>query len=362
MPKDPSKTEDPTQKRIQEARDEGNVLISQDITSFATLLGGLTVLWMWVPYCFDHMRRLYVTVLHHFDPASDWGVSEIQGGTLFGCEFLAVLLTPLLLGVFLVPVAVLRLQVGSYFSLKPLQWKLNKLNPVDGAKKLMPSKDNGIKMLLAMVKVGIVGVLVYFFLRGNMDNITRLPFLPLRAALNWVFWSFGKLIAQILVFYLVVAVLDYFWKRHQYYDNMKMTKQEVKDERKQSEGDPKVKGRIRSKMMEFSMMRMIAEIPEADVVVTNPTHVAVALRYTPGDYAPVVVAKGLRKRAERIKQIAAHHEVPTVEAPPLARSLYRYASLGAYIPEHLFGPVAAILAQIHRAHQAAIDKRQSLPA
>ncbi|RMD73838.1 MAG: EscU/YscU/HrcU family type III secretion system export apparatus switch protein [Lentisphaerae bacterium] len=272
----------------------------------------------------------------------------MQSGAWLSLYFLGELLIPFMLVMVICCILSNRFQTGNYFSFGPLKWKPERLNPVSGMKSLMPNLQNMVKLGLTMAKVAVVGLFVYWTLIRDLDSFTQLPRLHLMGALAWIFKEVTLLALQIFAFFAVVAALDFIYKRYDYYENLKMTKQEVKDEHRNAEGDPMVKGRIRRKMMEMSFMRMITEIPKADVVVTNPTHVAVALRYTPGSYAPRVVAKGLRKRAERIKAIAREHAVPIVEAPPLARSLYRHTKVGGYIPEHLFRAVAAILARIHR--------------
>ncbi len=365
MAKDPSKTEKPTQKKITETREDGNVMQSQDVTSVVVLIGATAVIAMMLGQMFNAYGEALKVVMEQMRPRDEWDAVKIKFGAQYAIGFLARVLIPILLVVSICSMVATRAQVGHFFSFKPLQWKFDKLNPVNGMKQVLPNVKNTMKLLFVMAKVFVVGVLVYTMLRENLAAIIALPTLELFEALEWIFIKLVTLTAKILAFYIAIAVVDYIYKRYDYFENLKMSKQEVKDEKKNAEGDPVMKGKIRQKMMQISMMRMIQELPNADVVVTNPTHVAVALKYTPGQFAPRVVAKGLRKRAQKIKEIARKHDVPIVEAPPLARSLFRNTKLGGFIPEFLFAAVAAILAKIHarrRRRQIPIQENETQEA
>jgi flagellar biosynthetic protein FlhB len=205
-----------------------------------------------------------------------------------------------------------------------------------------------MKLLLTISKVSLIGYFVYLSIRSDLDNLPTLIYMPLLESSNWLAKRCLIIVLKVLAFYIAIAAADYFIKKKKYYDDMMMTKQEVKDERKNQEGDPLIKSKIRQKMRALIRASMMKAVPRADVIITNPTHVAVALKYEYGAYAPKVIAKGLRKTALRIKLMGKLAGVPIIEAPPLARSLYRNTEVGQYIPPEFYGAVAAILAKLHK--------------
>lgn len=343
---DPSRTEKPTTKRIVDARKDGQVLTSPDVSSFVILLGGLLLLIVTVPMLHDGFNDTFRMVLNA-DCRHSWDSQTVNYGANLSAMILLKLCAPIMFGCCLLSAIVMRAQVGKYFSTGPLKWKFDSFK-MNGVKQLLPNKANLMKLLLTIGKILLIGVITYITIRADYEEILGLPHLPVYVSATWMLKRFLILLLRIIGLFAIIAVIDYIQKRKQYYDKLMMTKQEVKDERKNAEGDPQIKAKIKSKMRQLLMMKMIMEIPKADVVVTNPTHVAVALKYSPGSPAPIVVAKGLRKRALRIKMIAKQHNVPIIEAPPLARSLYRTTKIGNFIPPELFGAVAAILAKLHQ--------------
>jgi flagellar biosynthetic protein FlhB len=239
-------------------------------------------------------------------------------------------------------------QVGPYLEAAPLRWRLDQLNPVNGLKRLAPNLENILKLLMALIKISAIAALTYLAIRRDLGQLVTLPLISPLAGFMWVSGRCLVLALKVLVLFVGVAAIDYAYRRHEYYEKLKMTKQEVRDEHRNQEGDPMVKGRRRRRMRELTLARLMTEVPQADVVVVNPTHVAVALRYAPGMPAPRVVAKGLRKRALRIRRIAEGAGVPVVHEPPLARALYRQTRTGGYIPSDFFRAVALVLAQLQR--------------
>lgn len=345
--KDPSRTEKPTSKRLSEARRKGQVLMSNEVNSVVSMLGGTLLMFVTLPMlsaAFSDILRGIMEV----DPRQNWNNADIFQGTVIGAQAVGFILLPFMVVLCLLAVVATWSQTGVYFETEPLEWKLDKLNPVNGAKQIIPSKDNLIKFGLTFSKVSIVAAFVYFAIRAELNEIVSLPMRPLSLGLEYIVWLIIRLVFKILALYLVVVVLDFFHRRQQYMDGLMMTKEEVKDERKNAEGNPQIKSKQRAKMMSMSMMRLVAEVPKADVVITNPTHVAVALRYRPGDFAPRVIAKGLRKRALRIKAMARDAGVPVIELPPLARALYRQCQVGGFIPMEFFGAVATVLAKLQQ--------------
>jgi len=363
--KDPSKTEKPTKKRITKARNEGNVLTSPDIGSMIIILVGTAVLFMLAPALRDGFR----TALMHcmdIDCRQDWNEESLTAGGTFSMLTLMRILGPSVTILTVFGVISMRLQVGKYFSIKPLKWKFDFINPKRGLTSLVPNKQNLVNLGLTMGKVVLIGGLVYISIKSQMNEIRELGTLSLHDSISWMCWESVFLILKIMALFIFIAAADYAFKRKKYFDDLKMSKQEIKDERKNSEGDPMIKGKIRSKMREILRSQMMRQVPDADVIVTNPTHVAVAIKYEIGGFAPMVVAKGLRKRAERIKLIARQYDIPIIEAPPLARSLYRNIKVNTFITVDFYTPVAAILARLHRSGrkfrhykpQEAVLKRQ----
>ncbi len=344
--KDPSKTEEPTGKRIEEARADGNVMMSDEINSVAVLLIGTLVL---IFFTFPSVKEAFYDTLMGclaIDCRSSWSDAQVTRGGFVGAVVLAKLLLPAMFFIALATVIAVKAQIGSYYSTKALEWKFDALMP--NFKTLIPSQANMVRLGLTTLKVGAISLFVYWTVKGDLEKIVALPMDTLSEAMYWILGKIAFLVFKILAFLVVIAAIDYTYKHIKYYVDLRMTREEVKDERKNSEGDPKIKAEIRKRMM-MMLARIIAQVPRADVVVTNPTHVAVALKYEAGMPAPRVLAKGLRKRAMRIKMIAYEHGVPIVENPPLARGLYRSTKTGGFIQPQFFGAVAAVLAKLHRA-------------
>jgi len=351
---DPSRTELPTPKRIEDARKEGQVLTSEEISSVVAVAVGALLLLPTIPLVRKGFGTFYQYCLVEGDSRAAWSIADLERLTAVTVGHCAIMALPILAGVTIAAVICGRAQVGNYLEIGALAWKFDQLNPVEGCKRVLPTWDNIARLLLVLAKLGVVVGLVWMMVRHQLDAIVWLPLRGLAGGVGWLFGQVASLTAAILLLLAALAVLDYLHRRKQYLDKLMMTKQEVKEEHRNADGDPHIKARIRARMRELTMMRLITEVPKADVVVTNPVRVAVALRYQPGEAAPIVVAKGLRKRALRIRQIAHDAGVPIIEAPPVARALYRTAVTGGFIPPHLYNAVAAILAQVfrHRRHRS----------
>lgn len=345
--KDPSRTEQPTSKKISETRQEGNVLSSPELSSFVILLGGSIMLFLSIPMISSSFTSFF-TYIASTDCRINWQEEEVVNIAIKFFWEATKTAGPFCFAIFMLALIVMRAQVGKYFSMKAMKWKFNGLNPKSGIMSLLPNKQNAIKLGLTAAKVSVVACFVYYSIKGDFEDYLKLPLMPILSASIWVGKRCFIMVIKILVVFVIIVVVDYIVKRKKYYDDLMMTKQEVKDERKNQEGDPRIKAKIRSKMRQLLRASMMKNVRKADVVITNPTHVAVALKYEFGSYAPTVVAKGLRKTAERIKDLARMNDVPIVEAPPLARSLYRNTPLGGFIPPEFFGAVAAILAKLQK--------------
>lgn len=346
MAKDPSKTEKATPKRISKAREDGNVLTSADVNSLSMLLVGTLLTIILAPMIQDGFQQAFFWITT-IDCRSSWTEQDLKSGGIGTLSFTAKILAPFCLLMFVFGALTMRMQVGKYFSTKPLKWKFN-FNPKQGFSSLLPNKQNMVNLALTTAKVSLIGAMVYIAIKADLNAIKELGTLPIEEALQWILWHSFWMTIKILIIFTVIAAVDYTVRRKKYYEDLMMSKQEVKDERRNADGDPMIKGKIRQRMREIMRSQMMHKLPQADVIITNPIHVAVAIKYEIGSFAPVVVAKGLRKRAERIKEIARGLNIPIVESPPLARSLYRGVKINAYITEEFFSPVAAILAKLHR--------------
>ncbi|MBN2640116.1 MAG: EscU/YscU/HrcU family type III secretion system export apparatus switch protein [Victivallales bacterium] len=345
--KDPSKTEAPTKKRIDKAREEGNVMTSPDIMSMLMICAGCMLMLVLGPDIRDGFGEIFSRIFK-IDCREDWTNADLSSGGTFSIVFIGKVMAPTLIIICILAMFFMRFQVGKYFSIKTLKWKFDFANPKKGLMSLAPNKQNFVKLGLTLAKVILIGGLVYASMSSQMDALRQLPTIPLQEAISWMVWESFFLTLKIMVLFIFIAVADYIFKRKKYFDDLKMSKQEVKDERKNAEGDMMMKGKIRQRMRELMRSQVMRNVPDADVILTNPTHVAVAIKYEIGGFAPMVVAKGLRKRAERIKLIARQYKIPIVESPPLARSLYRNTKVNNYIQVEFYTPVAAILAQLHR--------------
>ena len=250
---------------------------------------------------------------------------------------------------FVVTLLVSIVQVGWKVSTKPMKPELSKLNPLNGFKRIF-SKDSLFELVKSILKIVIIIYIAYTSIKDNANDLFALYDLGLNQAVALV----GTLIIntgiKISIVYLVIGLADFIYQKHKFSEDMKMTKQEVKDEYKNTEGDPQIKGRQRRKMQEVSQKRMMQDVPKADVVITNPTHFAVALKYEAKvSSAPVVLAKGEDYLAQKIKEVARENKIEIVENKPLARMLYHNVDVGAEIPPELYQAVAEVLAAVYKA-------------
>jgi flagellar biosynthesis protein FlhB len=340
------KTEDPTPKKLRDAREQGQVAVSQEVTSTAMLLIGFGALVVVGPW----MHREFAAVLRWaLTDGLRWEPSVPDTGAVFLLQFygpgLALFSFAGLLALF-AGMAVAA-QTGLNFSLKPLEPKPNKLNPIAGLGRLFGLRGM-MKFVVNVLKLTLVVSVAWWSLSSIVpEQIRYKPDLDQRYEdMCWMVLLFGIELAAVL---LVVALLDYIYQRWQHHRDLMMTKHEVKEEFKQSEGDPLVKGKIRQIQRQMAQQRMMQEVPKADVVITNPTHVAVALQYDRATMvAPVCVAKGYDLIAQRIKQIASEHDIIQVENVALARALAKAVEVGQEIPLDFYQQVAEVLGYVYR--------------
>ncbi len=346
MAHDPSKTEKPTPKRINKARGEGNVPRSQEVGKTVTILAGYLALLMWIGYIGRNITGIFrhtFTKFNEFEPT----LSNVYSLGLWLMQQLAKMLMPVLLIIMVAVYIVTRLQVGKLWTTKVFTPKLSKFNPISGLKRMLVSSETLMRLGKSLLQAIVIGIAPVMVLRAEMKKFSSLYYTDAAGVASYILSVSSKMITYALVPMVVIAAVHLIYTRWKYIENLKMTKDEIKDERKQQEGDPLVKNKIRQKMMAMSVRRMIKQVPTADVVITNPTHFAVALRYNPAEApAPIVVAKGANHVAQKIKEIAKEHNIPIREDKILARALYKQTEPGDVIPAEMFQAVAVILAQV----------------
>jgi flagellar biosynthetic protein FlhB len=345
------RTEPATPKRRKKAREEGQVARSSELVGSVILLG---VLWALPGLAPQMAGKLSTYFLQTVGTLSQGGMSEDGLRYLMGRWLIQVmLLAGPIMGLVAVGALVSNVvQIGFFFNAGQLQPKLSRLDPLAGLKRLLAMRSV-VELLKGIVKVAIVVVSGWTYLSDHREGLFQLSATdPARIAPQIGKFAHGMAL-QMAATLAVLAGFDYAYQRWQWERSLRMTKQEVKDELKESEGRPEIRSRIRQRQREISRRRMMAEVPAASVVITNPTHYAVALKYEMGQGgAPKVVAKGQDLIALRIREIAAAHRVPTVENPPLARSIYRSVDIGQEIPPALYRAVAEVLALVWRAEQS----------
>ncbi len=347
------KTEPATQKKLNDARKEGKVAKSKDLTQAIELVVLFLVLKIFIGYVGERMVGVFDWTLGRmaeFTQVNQAGLTMQAISTLINNAILEMFLIvwPFFLFGFVIAFLVTLYQVGWKVSTKTMQPKLSKFNPINGFKRIL-SKDSLFELLKSIVKVGIIIYIVYTNLAEEANDLFVLYEITLEQALALV----GEIILdvglEISLVFVAVGLADFLYQKWKFSEEMKMTKQEVKDEYKNTEGDPQIKGRIRQKMREASQRRMMQDVPKADVVITNPTHFAVALKYDAEvSRAPIVVAKGEDFLAQKIKEIAKENKVPVIENKPLARMLYHNVDIGTEIPPELYQAVAEVLAMVYQ--------------
>ncbi|OHD18184.1 MAG: flagellar biosynthesis protein FlhB [Spirochaetes bacterium GWD1_61_31] len=347
---DESKTEDPTEHKKRKAREEGRVPKSQDLTAGIGLILTMGTLAMFGPYMLANLRQMlrwFLEVSVELDITRDGGPIV----SVFFYYFLRIML-PVVSVAFVAAIVSNLLQVGFLFTTKPIRPDFKKIVPKFGQffKRMLFSAEGAFNLIKSIFKVCLIGVIVFVNINGAVPELIRLFTSPLWNSFTYIASLAMRIIFQCTLLLLAIAIPDYLFQRFQFNKQLMMTKQEVKEEHKMMEGDPLVKGRLRRRMQEIAARNMIANVPKADVVITNPTHYAVALEWNRQRMAaPVVSAKGLDEVAQRIKTIARESRVPIVENRPLARALYAESELGDPIPEKFYEAVATVLAHVSKA-------------
>ena len=343
---DQERTEQATSKRREEAREKGQVARSQEVVSVGILVasliffyfGGSTLLLKTMEVMKAGFREAARTDLTQ-DTLTLIIINYIVQG--FGILF------PLLLAVFLAGILGNVLQVGFMFSTEALQPKIDKISPAMGFKRLF-SLRSIVELFKGILKICIIGGVAYLVIRNEFDHLIPLADQSVWGMLSYMGGVCFKILLSTTIVLVFLAALDYAYQRWEFEKSIRMTKQEIKDEFKNTEGDPMIKARIKRIQREMARKRMMAEVPKATVVVTNPTHLAIAIKYEPASMdAPIVVAKGADVIAEKIREIAKENDVPIVENKPLAQVLYKIVKLNQAVPENLYKAVAEVLAFVY---------------
>ena len=346
MADDQEKTEEATSKKIEDARNEGNVPKSSDTAAFITLFVALAALIGMLSWIETRTVNLYY--YYHSLIGTELTKEVTMQIAIISFKETMLIVIPLAVIVSIAGVLANLLQIGFIFTTKPLMPDLSKLDPLKGLKNLV-SMRKLMDMVKTIAKVTIVMWVCYYFLLAFTKELPTVIYFSLYEQMSWLKQKMLILAAVILIIFLVIAIVDLFFVRFSYFKNLRMSKQEIKDEYKQMEGDPKIKAKIRQIQMQMSRKRMMQEVPQADVVITNPTHYAVAIRYNQEkEAAPKVLAKGTDFVALRIKEIAMNYNIQIVENPPLARELYKKCEMGDQIPENLYKAVAEVLAFVYK--------------
>ncbi len=340
------RTEEPTPQRREDFRKRGQVAQTREFSSVLLLFCGVLIIWLMSRFLFMQLFDIFNYAL------GDNLVSAVRHGDVLAAIRLAftramIIVLPVAFAFWLMGFVSSLLQIGFLYNEEALQLRWDRLDPVQGLKRIF-SLRSLMEGLKALLKVGVILGIAYLMLRDQIEMLPRL----MSFSIGQIFQFLGELTIRLLAgvgfFMLVLSGVDYLFQRWQTEKEMRMTKQEVKEEVKSREGDPLVRARIKRIQREIASRRMMEEVPKADVIVTNPTHIAVALKYDETMVAPKVIAKGADRIAEKIKEIARKHGIPLVENKPLARAMFKTLKIGQVIPRELYTAVAEVLSYVYR--------------
>lgn len=340
------KTEKATPKKKKDARKKGQVLKSKEIVMSLSLFFSFVSIKVFGGFVYE---TIYESILYYTNNMEKHVVSNLEAykALLLGCYFTLKASFIIALTNFLIGIVGNYAQVGYLFTLDVLKPDIKKLNPISGLKKLFSVKSL-FELAKSSVKLFIIGIVAYNHLQGKMDIVLKsleLSTVQIAFVLSDLVIGLGIKLSSVLI---ILGIIDFYFQRFDYEKNLKMSKQEIKEEYKQMEGDPQIKSKIKEKQRMMAMQRMMQDVPQADVVITNPTHYAIALKYDPEvNDAPYILAKGKNVIAQKIRERARENEIPIVENKPLARKLYNILDIGDAIPPELYEAVAEVLAYIY---------------
>lgn len=343
------KTEDATSKKLRDARMEGQVARSKELITSSGLAALFLVLKFFVGYISDRFLETFHKTYSSIDEIVSEDFTPAISSAIFNDAITTVILTslPVFLTIMVISFVVVIFQVKWQISGKPLKPKFSKINPISGFKKII-SKDKLVELVLEILKIVVISYIAYDTLKEEWVTLLMLYDINLYQAVALIGQLVINLGLRISMFFIIIGLADLIYQKLKFKNDMKMSKQEVKDEFKQMEGDPHVKSKIKAKMREVSMRRMMQSLPQADVVITNPTHFAAAIKYDKEtSEAPILLAKGADHLAQKIKDIAKDNQIEIVENKPLARMLYYNVEVGAEVPPELYQMTAEVLAYVY---------------
>ncbi|NIK75608.1 flagellar biosynthetic protein FlhB [Paenibacillus castaneae] len=341
------KTEKATPKKKDDARKKGQIARSSDLPGSFIMMFTFMGFLMMGGYYKQHVMNLFDNLFEN------WLLMELTTGNVMSLftditTELLLILAPIFAVTIIVGILGNVVQFGFLLTGDPLKMKISKLNPIKGFKQIFSAKTI-VEFLKSVLKLSIIGVLVFIAISKEWDRILVLTSLPVQQIFSYAAGVTVRLGIEIGAVLAVLALADYFYQRFEHAKSLRMSKQDIKDEYKKSEGDPMIKGRIRERQRKMAMQRMMQEVPKADVIITNPTHFAIALKYDAANMeAPKIIAKGMDHVALRIREVAKENGIITMENKPLARALYERAEIGDVIPPDLFQAVAEVLAYVYK--------------
>jgi len=341
------KTEKPTPKKLQDARNKGQVAKSPDLSPAFVLVAVFALLMVFGSSMYDSFLRIMRESLMTY---TTWEVNQ-ENLSVITMQMLiesAKIVGPILGIVLVIALAVNYMQVGVLFTTEPLMMKLSKLDPIQGAKRIF-SLRSLVELLKSLLKISTGILVAYMVLWDIKEEVVRLSLTSVESVLSFAATEAVKVGMYIGILLVILGAFDFFYQKYEHMKNLRMSKQDIKDEYKKSEGDPLIKSKIKERQRQMAMRRMMQEVPKADVIITNPTHFAVAIQYEAGTMtAPTVIAKGQDYVALKIKEIAKKNGVITMENKPLARALFSQVEIGQQIPEEMFKAVAEVLAYVYK--------------
>ncbi len=342
------RTEKATPKRRRDERKKGNVLQSKDIVTVFTLIGGFYALKLTFMSSYSALKGCMLKYFSYMQNKAELSQDLIREMAFDSVLVAARIIAPLMACIVFLSIAATMFQTKPLFVLDSLKPKFNRLSPLQGFKKIF-SVRSIVEVLKGIIKISILFYLLYDFIGKQIIELPKLFTLEIPAACGYMFQTVFNMALRIGMAFAVISVFDFFYQRWEYERQLKMSKQEIKEEYKQLEGDPQVKGKIKELQRKMAMSRMMQQVPEADVVIRNPTHFAVALHYDPEKHvAPILLAKGQDEMALRIVRVAEENEIFIVENKPLARAIYATTDLNQQLPPEFYGAVAEILVHVYR--------------